>query len=584
MGQEEILEMFRQLYAALYNSAGTEGQMVDLKRQVQSMVDCTAETEVLKITGKEVQKAAVRMKPGKKDVSQGHTSDIFLHAPPILFEKLAAVFRSFLVHGTITNSALACSFMPLIKSARKDPAQFDSWRAVAGASQLLKLFQYVILGLWGSYLDSDSLQFGFKPGTGTDQCSWLLHSVAEHHYLRGSPTLCCLLDVKKGFPSVKFSNLFRICLEKKKLPPVVVRVLMFMYEEQDGHIRLKGNRSTSFRLTNGIREGAAASPILWAVYADGVLLVLRQSKLGCHVAGMWMGAVMYADDLALLATNRAMLASMLALVVAHGASLNLIFSSCQEPKKCKSFCIFFVGPRPAHKVVYPAPLVLNGVRLPWRESAAHLGHLLHQDLTWAADASEKRAKFISQSLEVRSQFAFAAPLQILKAVRILACNAYGSVLWRLDSAPASAFFKAYTSCIRRIFRLPISTFTYLVEGHLAAGFPPLRNMVLGRFPKFYWKLLFSPSKEVSLMAEVVARDSRTVTAANLSHLSKLTKLDCSVECGLEVKAALKVAEVPEREVWRTGLLDILLQERADLEKEAKCTFRVNSMLASLCYT
>ena len=193
---------------------------------------------------------------------------------------------------------------------------------------------------------------------------------------------------------------------------------MFMYEEQDGHIRLKGQRSSSFRLINGIREGAAASPILWAVYADGVLYVLRQSKLGCHVAGMWMGAVMYADDLALLATNRSMLASMLALVVAHGASLNLIFASCQDPKKCKSFCIFFVGPRPSRQVVYPAPLVLNGVKLPWRESAVHLGHLLHQDLTWAADAKEKRGKFISRSVEVRSQFAFAAPLQILKAVRI----------------------------------------------------------------------------------------------------------------------------------------------------------------------
>ena len=36
--------------------------MADLRRQVQSMVDCTALTEV---TGKEVQKAAVRMKPGK---------------------------------------------------------------------------------------------------------------------------------------------------------------------------------------------------------------------------------------------------------------------------------------------------------------------------------------------------------------------------------------------------------------------------------------------------------------------------------------------------------------------------------------
>ena len=75
---------------------------------------------------------------------------------------------------------------------------------------------------------------------------------------------------------------------------------MYMYEEQSGHIKLRGRRSANFELGNGIREGAAASPILWAVYADGVLVLLRQNGLGCYVAGVWMGAVMYADDLALL--------------------------------------------------------------------------------------------------------------------------------------------------------------------------------------------------------------------------------------------------------------------------------------------
>ena len=39
VGHEDILEKFRQLYSALYNSAGTEEQMVDLKRLVESMVD-----------------------------------------------------------------------------------------------------------------------------------------------------------------------------------------------------------------------------------------------------------------------------------------------------------------------------------------------------------------------------------------------------------------------------------------------------------------------------------------------------------------------------------------------------------------
>ena len=280
------------------------------------------------------------MKPGKVDVSQAYSSDIFRHAPKVLFDKLAVIFRSFLVHGTISLSALACSFMPLLKSARKDRTKFDSYRAVAGASQLLKLFEYTCLTLWGDYLQSDTLQFGFKPGTGTDQCTWLLTTVAEHHYLRGSSTLCCLLDVKKGFPSVKFADLFKICLDEKGLPPIVVRVMMFMYAEQEGHIKFHGRKSSTFRITNGMREGAAASPALWAVYADGILKVLRRSGLGCHVAGMWCGAVMYADDLALLATNRAMLSEMLAIAVKHGEGLNLKFSSSQDPKNVQVFLHF----------------------------------------------------------------------------------------------------------------------------------------------------------------------------------------------------------------------------------------------------
>ena len=134
-----------------------------------------------------------------------------------------------------------------------------------------------------------------------------------------------------------------------------------------------------------------------------------------------MGAFLYADDLSLVAPTRTILASMLALVVAYGASLNLTFSSNQDPRQCKSFCLYFVGA--AKKVVYPAPLLLNGVTLPWRESAVHLGHRLHQNLTFEADAAMKRATFISRSVEVRSQFSFATPAQVLKAVRVLCCDA-----------------------------------------------------------------------------------------------------------------------------------------------------------------
>ena len=75
-------------------------------------------------------------------------------------------------------------------------------------------------------------------------------------------------------------------------------------------------------------------------------------------------------------------------------------------------------------------------------------------------------------------------------------HAYGAVLWHLDSASTSSYFKAYSSCVRRVYGLPLKTFTYLVEGHLASHQPPLRNMVLGRYPRFYQRLVVSPRSEV----------------------------------------------------------------------------------------
>ena len=309
VGCSDILDKFGTLYSELYNSCGTEELMSNLKGQIEKSIDCRAEGEVSKITTEVVKEAVKRMKSGKVDVSQAYTSDMFCNAPEPLQEHLAAIFRSFLVHGTVPITILTCSFLPLLKP-RKKPEIFDSYRAIAGSSQMLKLFEYVLLEVWGQELESESCQFGFKAGTGTTQCSWLLLTVAEYFVQRGSPTFCCLLDVSKGFDRVKFSVLFSSLLTK--LPAIVVRVLVFCYMEQSGFVKLGTRRSANFRITNGTRQGSVTSPALWAVYVDPLLAELRHLRLGCHVAGVWMGAYCYADDLSLHAPTRAVLVKMLA--------------------------------------------------------------------------------------------------------------------------------------------------------------------------------------------------------------------------------------------------------------------------------
>ena len=52
----------------------------------------------------------------------------------------------------------------------------------------------------------------------------------------------------------------------------------------------------------------------------------------------------------------------------------------------------------------------------------------------------------------------------------------------------------------------------------------------------------------------------------------------------DLKAALPVKEVPDKEKWRLGLLDSLLMERTELENQGLDTRRVVAMLSSLCST
>ena len=157
--------------------------------------------------------------------------------------------------------------------------------------------------------------------------------------------------------------------------------------------------------------------------------------------------------------------------------------------------------------------------------------------------------------------------QILTAVKILCCDAYGAVLWKLDTPYAASFFKSYSSCVRRSHRLPLNTFTYLVEGHLSQGVEPLRNLVLGRYASFYQKMAWGPSREVSLVAELARKDARTTTASNLRYVLSLTSMNCAKEDWVKLKAALPIKEVPEKEFWRLGLLDSLLRERAVRRRE-----------------
>ena len=310
--------------------------------------------------------------------------------------------------------------------------------------------------------------------------------VAGHFLRRGTPCLVTLLDCSKAFDMVEFSTLFKKLL-KAGVRPILVRVLVFVYEEQYAWVKWGSAKSKQFSIVNGTRQGSVLSPALFSLYMDELLQQLRELGVGCYIGGVFYGAAMYADDLVLLAPCRSALQEMLSVCEKYAEQHNLVFSTDPDPEKSKSKCIYMVGKVRGGRVQFPNPVKLKGLYLPWVSKANHLGHILTQDCSMEEDARARRMMFISDSTDIREQFGWAHPRQVLEAVRVYTSSFYGSMLYDLYGEEAAMIYRCWNTAVKLVWNVPRNTNTFLVENSV-------RRNLLTRYTMYCKNLLHKSSK------------------------------------------------------------------------------------------
>ena len=60
--------------------------------------------------------------------------------------------------------------------------------------------------------------------------------------------------------------------------------------------------SNCFSVQNGVKQGGVLS-LLFAIYTDGLLHMLKETGVGCHMGAHFTGALAYADDLTLVSPS-----------------------------------------------------------------------------------------------------------------------------------------------------------------------------------------------------------------------------------------------------------------------------------------
>ena len=148
-------------------------------------------------------------------------------------------------------------------------------------------------------LDTSYMQFAFKQGHSTALCTTVLKEVLGHYTSNGSPVYSCFVNASWAFDKINIFKLFKMLIQRN-IPSSILRTLLYCYRHPIIQVKWSKENSREFGALNGVRQGGVLSPLLFIIYMDELLLRLKQKGIRCYIGDYFVGALSYADDLALL--------------------------------------------------------------------------------------------------------------------------------------------------------------------------------------------------------------------------------------------------------------------------------------------
>ena len=386
--------------------------------------------------------AVMCLKAGKSSDDDGISAEHFLNAPYAIFTRLQQLLNAMLTHSFVPRQFTRGSILPLVKDNNGNRSDINNYRGITISPIASKVLEHLLKSMLSPFLATNPLQFGFKKKSSTMHAAYCLKETINHYVDNGSRVFCAFLDASKAFDRLVHAGLF-IKLIARGVPLILLNIIIYWYSHLSCRVKWDNSFSVWFSITAGVRQGGILSPDFYCLYVEDLIEILKAKKVGCHILTVFLAALIYADDMAILAPS--------------------IKGLCILLEACNDYCIEWDICLNAHKskliyfgsrctdIFVPS---LNDTPIEWVESVVYLGVCLISSKYFKCSVTDRIRKFYKCAnaifrIEGRSDDLTMLSLVESHCVPILT---YGiEIADFFDRRQRSKIRAAYNSLFRKIF-------------------------------------------------------------------------------------------------------------------------------------
>jgi len=413
----------------------------------------------------EVQHVLQRLPKNKQPGADGLPYGVLMYGGDAIADAIAELAT--MVQDTLSMPHQWQEGLMILLHKKGSLLDLGNYRPITLLNTVMKIYEKILLRRLTEWLQAENkinqFQTGFQPGLSTVDQAALLHAVLKHRRKRRKATYVAFLDITKAFPSSDHTLLWLRMMEEG-LSPDDTALLKLLCTDCFSRVRFQYDQTTDkIHIHMGVKEGACLSPLEFLLFLNNLPGYLRdEKKLGVKVGDTWVGILMHADDICLLADNEAELQAMLAAVVEYLQRYRLRLST----DKCVVLVVETAAQR-AKRAPISIMLATYDIPITEKPSRTYLGFIFTHDLSWSEMCAYRLARcqtFVNRLKLHKQQF---HNIDATAAVRIWTTYGrplleYGMALWAETQSLVAKLESMQLRALKAMAPLPTSTSTPLL--------------------------------------------------------------------------------------------------------------------------